>query len=142
MTAPEMPPEVAATFAGFPDPVQSRLRDLRRLIFDVAAADKAIGPVVETLKWGEPAYLTQASKSGSTIRLGRVKSAPEDCALFFNCRTSLVEEFRAQFPDEFRVDKNRAVILRNDQPLPAEAVRICLGRALTYHLRRRAERSR
>ena len=42
---------------------------LRQLIFDVAAKTKDVGQLEETLKWGEPAYLTSESKSGSLIRI-------------------------------------------------------------------------
>merc|ERR1712173_177845 len=94
---------------------------------------EAVGPITETLRWGEPAYLTQNTKSGTTIRLGRSISAPKDAAIFFNCQTSLVEEFRMQFADEFRFEKNRAVIIPHERALPENAVRFCLGRALNYH---------
>ncbi|WFE74228.1 hypothetical protein [Roseinatronobacter sp. S2] len=116
-------------------PVKARLLDIRCLIFQLSDRMETIGPLTETLRWGEPAYLTQTSKSGTTIRLGRTRSAPQDAAIFFNCQTSLVGEFRMQFADEFRFDKNRAVIIPHERPLPENAVRFCLCRALRYHLR-------
>lgn len=34
-----------------------------------AASTDGGGPIEETLKWGDPAYVTSATKSGSTIRV-------------------------------------------------------------------------
>lgn len=47
---------------------------MRRLIVATAAETSGVGPLTEMLKWGEPAYLTEATVSGSTIRLGLPKS--------------------------------------------------------------------
>ena len=64
-----MPADVAAAFSGFPASVRARLLEVRDLIFETAVAIEGVGPLTETLKWGEPAYLTLATGSGSTIRL-------------------------------------------------------------------------
>lgn len=135
MSEPAMPPDVAEAFARYPVQVQARLRDIRRMIFDCAGAMVGVGPVTEALRWGEPAYLTPISRSGTTIRLGQSRAAPDDCAVFFNCKTSLVDEFRAQFGNTFRFETNRAILLPCDRPLPEAALQICLCRALRYHLK-------
>lgn len=134
---PKMPDVVAAAFEAFPDLPRGRLLEVRRLIFAIAAANQAIGPLTETLKWGEPAYLTEATKSGSTIRLGWKATAPDDCAILFNCRTTLVESFEAQFPGVFRVQGTRAILLHVAGPLPDPPLGECLDMALTYHQRAR-----
>lgn len=141
-TAPPLPPAVQAAYQRFPAPVRERLLAVRRLIFRTAATTDGVGPLTETLKWGEPAYLTEASRSGSTIRLGRPKASPERCAVFFNCNTGLVDSFRAQFPDAFRYEKNRAIILKATGPLPEAPLAICLAAALTYHRGKRKPASR
>lgn len=64
---------VAAAFASYPEPIRARLLALRRLIFATAAATQGVGPLEETLKWGQPAYLTPATRAGSTIRIDRVR---------------------------------------------------------------------
>ena len=61
--------EVAAVFNSYPPKIKSKLMFLRQLIFDTAASIEGIGEIEETLKWGEPGYLTPESKSGSTIRI-------------------------------------------------------------------------
>lgn len=108
------------------------------MIFEVAADTQGVGPVTETLKWGEPAYLTEKSKSGTTIRLGASKAQTGTCALFFNCNTSLVEMFRQQFPQDFGFEGNRALVLAMSVPLPETALALCLKSALTYHLNKRS----
>lgn len=134
--APAMPPEVADAFGAFPAPVRDRLLEVRRLIFATAADTEGVGPLTETLKWGEPAYLTEATKSGTTVRLGWPKLSPESCAVLVHCRTSLVESFRARFADSFAFEGNRAILLPLTGPLPEGPLRACLAAALTYHLGR------
>ena len=67
MTNDPMPADVAAVFSGFPERVRRRLLEVRDLIFETAADIEGVGPLTETLKWGEPAYLTRATGSGSTF---------------------------------------------------------------------------
>jgi hypothetical protein len=131
-----MPAQVAAAFSAFPDHVRARLLEARDLVFEMAAGLEGVGPLTETLKWGEPAYLTQATGSGSTIRLGWFRSAERECAVLFNCRTTLVDDFRSQFPGVFAYEKNRAILLDAREPLPKAPLSACLGMALTYHRRR------
>jgi hypothetical protein len=129
-----MPPDVAGAFAAFPPAVRTRLRALRSLIFRVARNTGGVGPLTETLKWGEPAYLTAATKSGSTVRLGWPKAAPDYAAVYFICHTHLVSTFRDLWPDAFRYDGDRAILLPLEGAIPDELA-LCLGMALTYHKR-------
>ena len=133
---PAMPANVAEAFDAFPAPVRRRLLQVRELIF-ATAANLDVGPLTETLKWSEPAYLTEATGSGSTIRLGWLRSSERPCAVLFNCNTTLVETFRAQFPDAFAYSKNRAICLSATGALPEAPLASCLTLALTYHQRRR-----
>ncbi|MFC0010701.1 DUF1801 domain-containing protein [Devosia nitrariae] len=107
--------------------------EIREIIFMVATETDEVGPLTETLKWDEAAYLTEASKSGTTIRLGTTRSAPEECAVLFNCKTMLIETFRTYFADDFAFEDNRALIVPTSQPLPREPLILCLRAALTYH---------
>jgi polyphosphate kinase 2 len=111
------------------------LDEVRAMIFGAAAEDRRIGGLTETLKWDEPAYLA-ASGSGSTIRLGVSKLAPDRVAVFFHCRTTLVADFRNRFGGAFAYEGNRAVLLPV-KDLDRAGVRFMLGSALTYHLRGR-----
>lgn len=129
---------VAATFAGFAPSVRRRLTDLRALIFDVAAKTEGVGPLQETLKWGQPSYLTPKTKSGSTIRIDAVRDSPNKYALYFTCHTNLVETFRELYPSELTYGGNRSILLDATAPLPKAALRHCIALALTYHSRKKA----
>lgn len=129
-------PAVAAAFKAYPEPVGARLRALRQLIFEVAAATEGVGPIEETLKWGQPAYLTAKSKSGSTIRIGQLKAWPGHYALYVHCQTTLVGDFKALYPDDFRFEGNRALWFDADRPPAPDALRHCIALALTYHRRK------
>lgn len=136
MRSPPVPEFVAEALSRYPKPVRARLLELREKIFAVATETEGVGPLTETLKWGEPAYLTEARKSGTTIRLGTIKSAPDKCAVLFNCKTTLVETFRTNFADDFAFEGNRALIVPTTGVLPQKPLMLCLRAALTYHRRR------
>jgi hypothetical protein len=130
-------PAVGAAFAGYPKPLRLKLLALRRLIFATAKMTKGVGTLQETLKWGQPSYLTRETKSGSTIRIDRVKSSANQVALYFHCQTDLVATFHELYPEELTYSGNRAVILDLDDDIPEAALCHCVGLALTYHLRKR-----
>jgi hypothetical protein len=132
-----MPQDVQAAFDAFPPEVRHRLAEIRAMIFDIGAADPCIGAITETLKWGEPAYLTEATGSGSTIRLGWPRQTPGRAALYFICRTTLVDEFRERFGDDFQFEGTRAVLLPVSGGMARAPLEMMLSRALTYHLRPR-----
>ena len=132
---PNMPEEVANVFTQFGGQEREILMKARDMILDVAKEDPRIDCLDETLRWGEPAYLTSKSKAGSTIRLG-IESNSDQPAIFFNCKTTLVEEFRQQFGSLFRYSKTRAILLDSHLDGLSDALKLCIGTALTYHLRR------
>ena len=107
------------------------------MIFDTARATKGVGALQETLKWGQPSYLTPETKSGSTIRIDRVKTSPRQYAVYFHCQTDLVEKFRELYPTELSYGGNRSILLDAAQKLPEPELRHCVALALTYHLRKR-----
>jgi len=109
---------------------------LRQLVFEVAAERPEVGPLEETLKWGEPAYLTPVTRSGSTLRMDWKPRAPDVCALYFNCQTTLIETFRSLFPETFSFEGNRALLLPLSEPLLEDAIKTCIAAALTYHRRK------
>jgi hypothetical protein len=130
-------PAVDAVFSAYPKPLKAKLLALRRLIFDTAKTTKGVGAVQETLKWGQPSYLTPETKSGSTIRIDRVKSDANRYAVYFHCQTDLVETFRELYPTELRYGGNRSILLDTEDDIPEPALRHCVALALTYHLNKR-----
>jgi hypothetical protein len=130
-------PAVSAVFSSYPKPINAKLLALRRLIFDTAKMTEGVGRLEETLKWGQPSYLTPETKSGSTIRIDQIKSAGNQYAIYFHCQTDLVETFRELYPSEFSYEGNRCIVLDAAEKLPEPALRHCVALALTYHLKKR-----
>ncbi|MES2584779.1 MAG: DUF1801 domain-containing protein [Pseudomonadota bacterium] len=128
-------PSVAQVFETYPQAARKRLLALRELIFRTAAATDGVGELEETLKWGEPAYLTAQSKSGSTIRIAWNKKSPLQYGIYFNCQTTLVETFKTMFPGEFTFEGNRAIVFDVTNTVPTETLAFCIAAALTYHRR-------
>lgn len=126
---------VAQAFAAYPSQIRAKLLLLRELIFQIAATTQGIGELEETLKWGEPAYLTPGG-SGTTIRIAWKASRPDEYAMYFNCKTTLVESFRTLFPDEFRYEGNRAIVFGVTDIIPTNTLNHCITAALTYHSRK------
>jgi hypothetical protein len=133
---------VDEVFGAYPKSLRAKLLALRRLIFDTAKATKGVGALQETLKWGQPSYLTTETKSGSTIRIDRVKSAANQYALYFHCQTDLVETFRDMYPTQLRYGGNRSILLNAAEEIPEPELRHCVALALTYHLRKRKTSNR
>ena len=130
-------PAVEAAFDAYPKPLKAKLLALRRLIFNTAGNIEGVGPLQEVLKWGQPSYLTQKTKSGSTIRIDRMKSAASQYAIYFHCQTNLVDTFRELYPAELSYGGNRSIILNADDKVPEPTLRHCVALALTYHLNKR-----
>ncbi|UVC07218.1 DUF1801 domain-containing protein [Rhizobium sp. TH2] len=132
-----MPGSVEAAFQAFPPEVRHRLAEIRAMILGVAADHPRVGAITETLKWGEPAYLTKATGSGSTIRLGWPRKTPDRAAIYFICHTTLVDTFRERFGGMFEYETNRAVLLPVTGKIDRAPLEFMLSMALTYHLRSR-----
>ena len=128
---------VDAVFSSYPKPVKAKLLALRRLILDTARTTRGVGALQETLKWGQPSYLTPETGSGSTIRIDRVKSSADRYAVYFHCQTDLVATFRELYPNEFTYGGNRSIILDAGEKIAEPALRHCVALALTYHLNKR-----
>ncbi len=128
-----LPAPVASVYDAFPDAARADLLQIRAMIF-AAASDPRIGSLSETLKWGQPAYLTHTPKSGTTIRLGLHSKFPGHCALFVPCQTSLIGQWRDLYTGILKFDGNRAILLDPGKPLPGDPLRHCIAMALTYHL--------
>jgi hypothetical protein len=127
---------VAKVFATYPPQLRRRLLAMRRLIFEVAKQTEGVGRLEETLKWGEPAYVTAQTGSGSTIRINRHKKQDRQYAVYFHCQTTLVDSFRGLFPDQFKFEGNRCIVFDAGDRVPTAELKICIGMALTYHQKR------
>ena len=125
-------PEITEKFASYPSKIRTKLLDLRDLIFEVASETKEVGKLEEALRWGEPSYLTTESHSGSMIRINKLKSEGQ-YAMYFHCRTSLVDTFREIYPD-LTYQGNRAIVFNDNEKIPVNKIKHCVSLALTYNL--------
>ena len=132
----DIPGPTRAAWAGFPPALTERLVRLRSLILDSASGEPDIGPLEEVLKWGEPAFLTAATGSGTTVRAHRHKKSANMYALYVPCQTDLIERYKQLYDDRLTFDGNRAVVFDVNDELPVDVVQHCIVMALTYHLRK------
>lgn len=131
MTRPFASPQVQAAF-NVPDPVaRDGMLALRDLILETADGIAGIGRIEETLRWGQPAYLTSQSRCGTTLRIGLAKQAR--FALFVHCRTQIIPEFTRTFSGWDRVDGTRAVLFDTASQIDPFRHGWLVERALTYH---------
>ncbi len=133
-----IPKDVQQVFDSYPAGARKNLLKIRQLIFKCAAADDTIGELTETLKWGEPAYLTEETGSGSTIRLGFKDKEPDTVAMYFNCQTTIVKDIQQRHGETIKCVNNRALLLPLDQPLPQQAISDCIKISLKYHINKKA----
>ncbi|EQA46059.1 PF08818 domain protein [Leptospira broomii serovar Hurstbridge str. 5399] len=124
---------VAEVFYNYPERMRAKLLFLRQLIFDTASKMESVGPLEETLKWGEPSYLTTQTKSGSTIRIHHRESQGDEYGIYFNCQTTLVEQFKRKYRKKFHFEGNRSIIFKYDESIPVAELQDCISLALTYH---------
>ncbi|MBL4876807.1 MAG: DUF1801 domain-containing protein [Cohaesibacteraceae bacterium] len=126
---------VETIYRSIPDDIRECLLLVRTSIFDIAAADDRVGTIEETLKWGEPSYLTHKPKSGTTIRLApRIDT--DSWGMFVHCQTSLINQFRDLYPDLCDYEGTRGMIFKCENSCDQEALAHCIGLALTYKLKK------
>ncbi len=134
-TRPKPPKPVADVFAQAPPSARPALDEVRALIFETAAGLPEVGPLTETLKWGQPSYLTEKSKSGTTIRLGW-DGEGSAISLFVHCQTKVAEQWRTQYAGTLDIIGDRELRLPLSSPLPTDPLAHCIAMALTYHSRK------
>ena len=133
---------VARAFAAYSPLQREKLSLLRNLILQTARETDGVGLIDEVLRWQQPAYLTSASGSGSTIRIDAMRGSTESYAIYFNCNTTLIDDFRLLYPKAFKFEGNRALVFNVADALPMDELRHCISLALTYHLRKKQTKKR
>ncbi|MFC4219566.1 DUF1801 domain-containing protein [Flagellimonas marina] len=123
-------PEVITIFNNYPDHVRKKLDFLRNLIIETAEEIKEISQLGETLKWGEPSYITPI---GSTIRIDWKSKNPNQYAMYFQCTSKLVPTFKMIYNNLFTFEGSRAILFEMDGTVPVDELKSCIGAALRYH---------
>lgn len=136
MIRPFADDKVKAVYDTFPDQARAMAMTLRDLIFSVAWDNPQIGEIEETLKWGQPSYLTPQTKAGSTLRVGMAKQG--GAALFAHCATDIISTYASTFPGTDQIEGNRAVIFTSPDKIVPERLRLLIYHGLTYHLNDRS----
>ena len=129
--------DVSAAINGFPPAVRDCHLRIRDMILSLAE-DLGAGPLEETLKWGQPAYLNTTRKTGTTLRLGVTSETPARAGVYVHCQTTLVRDFRLRQDQDLAFDGNRGLLLDPEQPLPEGPLRAFISQALTYHRDKKA----
>lgn len=121
--------DVLNKLKSYPEPAKTVLLNIRKWMDDIAKHDQ-LSEIEETFKWGEPAYLV---KQGSTIRMDYKHKFEGKVALYFNCKTPLIETFKEVYSNEFEYQGNRLMLIDLNKPLPEASIKHCLSLALNYH---------
>lgn len=108
----------------------SQRKHLRQLVHETAREMEGITELEETLKWGEPSFLT---KHGSTLRMDWKMRAPEQYAVYFKCTSKLVPTFKKVFDDLFKYEKDRAIVFDMNDKVPDAKLKQCIAATLNYH---------
>ena len=123
-------PRVNEVFANYPDFVRDKMQFLRELVIETAEETEGVTKLEETLKWGEPSFVT---KNGSTLRMDWKKKSPDQYAMYFQCTSRLVNTFRLVFNHKFEYEGKRAIIFKLNQKVPEMELKSCIKASLTYH---------
>lgn len=121
--------EVDSVIESWPENIQASVQQLRALIFTTAKRNGDL-EVQETLKWNEPAYVTE---KGSPIRLGWSSKTPELYRLHFICTSKLADTYKELYGDTLTIEGKRAIVFHCAQALPVDEVSHCISLALRYH---------
>jgi hypothetical protein len=117
-------------FESYPGFVRKRMYELRNLVIQAASDVDGLEKLEETLKWGEPSYIT---KNGSTIRMNWKESKPDEYAMYFHCQTKLVDTFKELYRDKFKFEGNRAIVFSCNEKIAENELKHCISIALNYH---------
>jgi len=123
-------PKVNEVFVSYPENVREKMQFLRELVIETAEETEGINELAETLKWGEPSFLT---KNGSTLRMDWKEKTPNHYAMYFQCSTRLVNTFKMVFDKTFQYEGNRAIVFQLNQKIPVAELKQCIKATLTYH---------
>ncbi len=123
-------PKVNEIFANYPENIRGKMQYLRALVIETAEETEGIDELEETLKWGEPSFVT---KNGSTLRMDWKEKSPDQYAMYFQCTSRLVDTFRMVFDRKFQYEGNRAIVFQLNQKIPELELKECIKASLSYH---------
>lgn len=122
--------KVNEVFASYPEKVRDKMQFLRELVIATAEETAGVDQLEETLKWGEPSFIT---KNGSTLRMDWKEKTPDQYAIYFQCTSRLVHTFKIVFEHQFQYEGNRAIVFQLNQKIPISELKECIKASLIYH---------
>ena len=102
---------------------------IRSLIFS-SARELELDYLSLTTKWGEASFV---SSKGVTIRLAAYKHQQGALGVFFPCSSTMIQNCKELFPEEFEYEKQRAIILSKEGKLNTLTLELVIRAALNYH---------
>ena len=99
-------------------------------MIETAVELSKISKLEETLKWGEPSFLTN---DGSTLRMDWNEKTPNQYAMYFKCTSRLVETFNSVCESKFKYEGKGVIIFSLNQEIPVDKLKECIKASLTYH---------
>lgn len=126
----ETSPEFDRRLDNYPEAARIRLMQVRQLVHQSARELSEVTRLEETLKWGEPSFVT---KHGSTLRMDWKPRAPDQISIYFKCTSRLIPTFKMALGDIFTYEKDRAILIKFDQTLPETELKQCFAATLRYH---------
>ncbi len=124
-------PRIETVFEKYPNDIKEKMQYLRKLVIETAEEAVDIETLEETLKWGQPSFITP---KGSTLRMDWRRNSPDEFAMYFQCTSRLVETFRLAFGNKFKFEGNRAIVFHVNEQIPEQELKACIKATLTYHL--------
>lgn len=130
------PADILSQTESWPAPAQSHFVRLRSIVHDVATKAE-IGPLDESLKWGQPAWRPKRARTGSTLRVDWSPATPDRLMAYVDCKTNLAAQMDTRFPGQFHNDGRRALGFSLRTALDEDAVWQLAHLTLTYHRAKR-----
>lgn len=135
MIAPFANAAVAEAYDAMPARSREIALVLRDLIYETAWDMPQVGPVAESLKWGQPSY---AVARGTPLRIAVPKAG--GCGLYVHCQTTLIADYAALVAGADRIEGNRGVLFGSPDDIVETRLRLIVRSALTYHTHETARR--
>lgn len=130
------PPDILKHTETWPTAAQAQFQEVRCIVYDVALASD-IGPLDESLKWGQPAWRPKRPRIGSTLRVNWSPQSSTQLCAFVDCKTDLAAQMDVRFPGQFANDGRRALAFDLQTPLDHTAIWQLAHLTLTYHRAKR-----
>lgn len=103
-----IPAAILDQITRWPASAQLQLQSMRTVFHNVAEAAE-VGPLDESLKWGQPAWRPRSPRTGSTLRLNWSAADPARITAYVDCKTDLAAQMQLRFPDLSGNDGRRAL---------------------------------